>query len=125
MKIDGLLSTEELCRKWPVESSADPIHRWWAMLRGWRESDLARLIRHQHFELIYRDGAAVFVYLEPRVLHLIWHAYEKTTHPLCVQLMLTHGPAIKAIVSTYATSSSLTSEPPQDSTEHSTLKSVA
>ena len=97
MKVSELLSTEELCRKWPVDDP-DPIKRWWTMLQKWREAEPPRLVRHHNYELVYRAGFAVYVYSEPRVLHLIWHQYETTPHPLCTQIMMTHGPQIKAIV---------------------------
>jgi hypothetical protein len=97
MKVSELLSTEELCRKWPVDGP-DPIKRWWTMLAKWREAEPPRLVRHHNYELIYRCGFAVYVYSEPRVLHLIWDTYEHSPHPLCTQIMMTHGPAIKQIV---------------------------
>jgi hypothetical protein len=97
VKVSELLSTEELSRKWAVDGP-DPIKRWWNLLRNWREASPPRLVRHVHYELIYRDGFAVYSYSEPRVPHLIWSTYERSQHPLCTQVMMTHAPAIKALV---------------------------
>jgi len=124
MTVSDLLSTEELCRKWPVDGP-DPIKRWWTLLQKWREAEPPLLKRHLHFELIYRDSFAVYVYSEPRVLHLVWHAYETTPHPLCIQLMLAHAPAIKAIVSAHCTASTQPAPEHEDIPVKSTLQSVA
>jgi hypothetical protein len=64
-----LLTAEALAQKWPVESY-DPCIRWSRMLRKWRESEPPWRTSQGRYELVYRDGFAVYVYSEPRVLRL-------------------------------------------------------
>jgi len=92
-----MLSTEELCSKWALEGP-DPIRRWWLLLSRLRQGDRPYLKRHVHYEVVYRDSVAVYVYDEARVLHLVWAWYETKNHPLCTQLMLSYGSQIKRLV---------------------------
>lgn len=100
VNMEDLLSTEQLIRRWPVDGS-DPYNRWQSLLKKWRDREPPLLIRHVHFEIVFRDGHALYVYAEPRVLHLIWHEFERGWHPLCTQVMLAHGKQIKRLVSDF------------------------
>jgi len=93
-----LKTAEEMADTWPVPGSY-PCVRWWRMLRNWRESEPPLLKRHIHYDILYREGHAVYAYEERRVLHLVWYTYEREQpHPLCTQLMLHHGATIRALV---------------------------
>jgi hypothetical protein len=91
---ERLKTAEDLADTWPVEGSFHCI-RWRRMLQRWREMEPPLLLRHIHYEVLYKDSHSVYAYDEGRVLHLVWHTYEKGFHPLCTQLMLTHGKSIK------------------------------
>lgn len=90
-------TAEEFADSWPLPGNCD-LRRWHRILRQWREADPPLLLRHVHYELLYRDGHAIYVYDERRVLHLVWHNFEKGFHPLCTQLMQEYGKMIKSIV---------------------------
>lgn len=96
-RLSTFKTAEDLADTWPVESNCSLI-RWRRMLKSWREAEPALLLRHIHYEILYRDSHAIYAYEERRVLHIVWHVYETSFHPLCTQLMLTYGPSIKGIV---------------------------